>query len=60
MRSRPSLTARLGNHTRRTVSRHHELFDLPTLDEHHFRTCRGSAGWPFQLLPADGDAGIDP
>jgi uncharacterized protein len=38
------------------LSRRHEVLDLLTLDERHFRTLRGSADQPFRLLPADGDA----
>ncbi len=40
------------------LSRRHEVLDLLTLDERHFRTLRGSGGRPFRLLPADGDAGV--
>lgn len=42
------------------LSRRYEVLDLLTLDERHFRTLRGSAGRPFRLLPADGNAGVDP
>jgi uncharacterized protein len=40
------------------LSRRHEVLDLLTLDERHFRTLRGSGGRPFRLLPPDGDAGV--
>ncbi len=40
------------------LSRRHEVLDLLTLDERHFRTLRGSGAQPFRLLPADGDAGV--
>lgn len=42
------------------LSRRHEVLDLLTLDERHFRTLRGSADRPFRLLPADGYAGVGP
>lgn len=42
------------------LSRRHEVLDLLTLDERHFRTLRGSADRSFRLLPADGDAGVGP
>jgi uncharacterized protein len=35
------------------LSKRHEVHDLLTLDERHFRTLRGSDGHPFRLLPAD-------
>jgi uncharacterized protein len=42
------------------LSQRHEVLDLLTLDERHFRTLRGSADRPFRLLPADGNAGVGP
>ncbi len=35
------------------LSRRHQVLDLLSLDERHFRTVRGHAERPFRLLPAD-------
>jgi predicted nucleic acid-binding protein len=35
------------------LSERHDLVDLLTLDERHFRAVRGPGGKPFRLLPAD-------
>lgn len=35
------------------LSERHDLLDLLTLDERHFRTVRGPGGKPFRVLPAD-------
>jgi predicted nucleic acid-binding protein len=35
------------------LSERHDVLDLLTLDERHFRAVRGSGGKPFRILPAD-------
>lgn len=35
------------------LSEKHNVLDLLTLDERHFRTLRGAGGRPFRILPAD-------
>ena len=35
------------------LANRHEVRDLLTLDERHFRALRGPGGRPFRLLPAD-------
>jgi uncharacterized protein len=35
------------------LSERHNVLDLLTLDERHFRAVRGSGGRPFRVLPAD-------
>jgi hypothetical protein len=35
------------------LSERHNVFDLLTLDERHFRAARGPGGKPFRILPAD-------
>jgi len=35
------------------LSERHDLVDLLTLDERHFRAVRGGRGKPFRVLPAD-------
>jgi hypothetical protein len=35
------------------LSERHDLIDLLTLDERHFRAVRGPGGRPFRVLPAD-------
>lgn len=35
------------------LSLRHEVLEVLTLDERHFRTLRGSGDRPFRLLPAD-------
>jgi len=36
------------------LARRHDVRDVLTLDERHFRALRAGAGRPFHLLPADG------
>lgn len=35
------------------LSERHDVLDLLTLDERHFRAVRGPGGNPFRILPAD-------
>lgn len=35
------------------LSRRHDVTDVLTLDERHFRALRGARGRPFRILPAD-------
>ena len=35
------------------LSEKHNVLDLLTLDERHFRALRGAGGKPFRILPAD-------
>jgi uncharacterized protein len=35
------------------LANRHDVLDVLTLDERHFRTLRGPGGRPFRLLPAD-------
>lgn len=35
------------------LSEKHNVLDLLTLDERHFRALRGAGGRPFRILPAD-------
>jgi len=35
------------------LSERHDVLDLLTLDERHFRAVRGPGGKPFRVLPAD-------
>jgi hypothetical protein len=35
------------------LSERHDLVDLLTLDERHFRAVRGPGGKPFRVLPVD-------
>ncbi|MEA2612330.1 MAG: uncharacterized protein QOI52_289, partial [Chloroflexota bacterium] len=35
------------------LSERHDLLDLLTLDERHFRAVRGPGGKAFRILPAD-------
>jgi predicted nucleic acid-binding protein len=35
------------------LSERHDVLDLLTLDERHFRAVRGAGGKPFRVLPAD-------
>ena len=35
------------------LSERHNVLDLLTLDEPHFRAVRGAGGKPFRVLPAD-------
>ena len=35
------------------LSEKHNVLDLLTLDERHFRALRGADGRPFRILPAD-------
>ncbi|HTE61287.1 MAG TPA: PIN domain-containing protein [Solirubrobacteraceae bacterium] len=36
------------------LARRHDVRDVLTLDERHYRALRAGAGRPFHLLPADG------
>jgi predicted nucleic acid-binding protein len=35
------------------LSERHDVLDLLTLDERHFRAARGPGGKPFRIIPAD-------
>ena len=37
------------------LANRHDLLDVLTLDERHFRVLRGPRNQPFRLLPADAD-----